>query len=151
MKQIHGGVTAAPGFKAAGVHAGLKDSHQKDFAIILSDSQATAAGVFTQNRVCAAPVTLCRDHIRNQVANAIVINSKNANACTGHQGLEDAYSTAKLAGETLGVNSNSIFVCSTGVIGQQLPMDIIENGIHLAVQMLDGDGGHDAAQAIMTT
>ena len=61
MKQIHGGVTAAPGFKAAGVHAGLKDSHQKDFAIILSDSQATAAGVFTQNRVCAAPVTLCRD------------------------------------------------------------------------------------------
>ena len=106
MKQIHGGVTAAPGFKAAGIHAGLKDSHQKDFAIILSDSQATAAGVFTQNRVCAAPVTLCRDHIRNQVANAIVINSKNANACTGHQGLEDAYSTAKLAGETLGVNSN---------------------------------------------
>ena len=151
MKQIHGGVTAAPGFKAAGVHAGLKDSHQKDFAIILSDSLATAAGVFTQNRVCAAPVTLCRDHIRNQVAKAIVINSKNANACTGHQGLEDAYYTAKLAGESLGVNSNSILVCSTGVIGQQLPMDIIENGIHLAVQMLDGDGSHDAAQAIMTT
>ena len=151
MKRIQGGITAAPGFKAAGVHAGLKDSHQKDFAIILSDSQATAAGVFTQNRVCAAPVTLCRDHIRNQVANAIVINSKNANACTGHQGLEDAYYTAKLAGEALGVNSNSILVCSTGVIGQQLPMDIIESGIHLAVQMLDGDGGHDAAQAIMTT
>ena len=151
MKQIQGGIAAAPGFKAAGVHAGLKDNHQKDFAIILSDPTATAAGVFTQNRVCAAPVTLCQDHIRNQVANAIVINSKNANACTGQEGLEDAYQTAELAGGALGINSNSVLICSTGVIGQRLPMDIIENGIHLAVQTLDEGGGHDAAQAIMTT
>ena len=111
MKQIQGGIAAAPGFKAAGVHAGLKDNHQKDFAIILSDPTATAAGVFTQNRVCAAPVTLCQDHIRNQVANAIVINSKNANACTGQEGLEDAYQTAELAGGALGINSNSVLIC----------------------------------------
>jgi len=151
MKQIHGGITAASGFKAAGVHAGLKDNYQKDFAIILSDPPSTAAGVFTQNRVCAAPVILCRDHIKNQVANAIVINSKNANACTGPQGLEDAYYTARLAGDALGVNANSVLICSTGVIGQRLPMDSIESGISLAVQGLDETGGHDAAQAIMTT
>ena len=91
MKKIDGGITAVPGIRAAGVHAGLKPENQRDVALIVADTPAVAAGVFTQNRVCAAPVFVCREHLSNHTAQAIVVNSKNANACTGEEGLANAY------------------------------------------------------------
>ena len=87
MKQISGGITAVPGIRASGVHGGLKSDNQKDVALIVADSPAVAAGVFTRNRVCAATVLLSREHLKDPVAQAIVVNSGNANACTGEQGL----------------------------------------------------------------
>jgi glutamate N-acetyltransferase/amino-acid N-acetyltransferase len=151
MKQIQGGITATPGLKAAGVHAGLKPNNGKDVALIVADAPAVAAGVFTRNRVCAAPVLLCREHLSGGRAQAITVNSKNANACTGEGGLTDARKMAALTGEALGIDPKLVLVASTGVIGQRLPMDKIARGIRLAANDLSADGGPDAAQAIMTT
>ena len=151
MKQISGGITAVPGIRASGVHGGLKPDNQKDVAVIFADAPAVAAGVFTRNRVCAATVLLSREHLNDQVAQAIVVNSGNANACTGEQGLNNARKMAALVGEQLNVEPENVLVSSTGVIGVQLPMDAIGKGIQRAVDTLRDDGGHDAAQAIMTT
>jgi glutamate N-acetyltransferase/amino-acid N-acetyltransferase len=151
MKQIDGGITAVPGISAAGVHAGLKKDNQKDVALIVADGSAVAAGVFTRNRVCAPVVLVCREHLSDHTAQAIVVNSKNANACTGEGGLADARQMASLAGQALGIPSHNVLVASTGVIGQRLPMDKIAHGIRLAADALRADGGHDAALAIMTT
>ena len=151
MKQISGGITAVPGIRASGEHGGLKSGNQKDVAVIFADVPAVAAGVFTRNRVCAATVLLSREHLNNQVAQAIVVNSGNANACTGQQGLNNARKMAALVGEQLNVEPENVLVSSTGVIGVQLPMDAIGKGIQRAVDTLRDDGGHDAAQAIMTT
>ena len=151
MKQISGGITAVPGIRASGVHGGLKLDNQKDVALIFADSPAVAAGVFTRNRVCAATVLLSREHLNDQIAQAIVVNSGNANACTGEQGLNNARKMAALVGEQLNVEPENVLVSSTGVIGVQLPMDAIGKGIQRAVDTLRDDGGHDAAQAIMTT
>ena len=87
MKQISGGITAVPGIRASGVHGGLKPDNQKDVALIVADSPVAAAGVFTRNRVCAATVLLSREHLEDQIAQAIVVNSGNANACTGETGI----------------------------------------------------------------
>ena len=151
MKQISGGITAVPGIRASGVHGGLKSDNQKDVALIVADAPAVAAGVFTRNRVCAATVLLSREHLGNQIAQAIVVNSGNANACTGEHGLDNARQMAALVGEQLNLEPENILVSSTGVIGVQLPMDAISKGIQRAVDTLHHDGGHDAAQAIMTT
>ena len=151
MKQISGGITAVPGIRASGVHGGLKSDNQKDVALIVADSPAVAAGVFTRNRVCAATVLLSREHLKDPVAQAIVVNSGNANACTGEQGLDNARKMAALVGEQLNLESKNVLVSSTGVIGVQLPMDAITKGIERAADTLCEDGGHDAAQAIMTT
>ncbi len=151
MKQISGGITAVPGIRASGVHGGLKSDNQKDVALIVADSPAVAAGVFTRNRVCAATVLLSREHLKDPVAQAIVVNSGNANACTGEQGLDNARKMAALVGEQLNLESKNVLVSSTGVIGVQLPMDAIRKGIERAADTLCEDGGHDAAQAIMTT
>ena len=151
MKQISGGITAVPGIQAAGVHAGLKQDSEKDVALIVADAPAVAAGVFTRNRVCAAPVFVCRDHLRNHTAQAVVVNSKNANACTGEEGLANAHQMASLTGAALGIDSDLVLVASTGVIGQQLPMEQITDGIRLAADAIGSNGGHDAALAIMTT
>ncbi len=151
MKQISGGIAAVPGIRASGVHGGLKPDNQKDVALIVADAPAVAAGVFTRNRVCAATVLLSRQHLNNQVAQAIVVNSGNANACTGEQGLDNARKMAALVGEQLNVEPENVLVSSTGVIGVQLPMDAIGKGIQRAADTLSDDGGHDAAQAIMTT
>ena len=110
-----------------------------------------AAGVFTRNRVCAATVLLSREHLKDPVAQAIVVNSGNANACTGEPGLNNARKMAALVGEQLNLESKNVLVSSTGVIGVQLPMDAIRKGIERAADTLREDGGHDAAQAIMTT
>ena len=151
MKQISGGITAVPGIRASGVHGGLKSDNQKDVALIVADSPAVAAEVFTRNRVCAATVLLSREHLKDPVAQAIVVNSVNANACTGEQGLDNARKMAALVGEQLDIEPQNVLVSSTGVIGVQLPMDVITKGIERAADTLREDGGHDAAQAIMTT
>lgn len=151
MKQIDGGITTVPGLRATGVHAGLKPDNEKDVALIAADAPAVAAGVFTKNRVCAPVVLVCRENISDGRAQAIVVNSKNANACTGEIGMKNARQMASLVGESLGIDPSLVLVASTGVIGQQMPMDKISNGIRLAAPALEPDGGHDAALAIMTT
>ena len=151
MKQIDGGITAVPGLRATGVHAGLKPDNEKDVALIAADTPAVAAGVFTKNRVCAPVVLVCRENLTDNMAQAIVVNSKNANACTGEVGMKNAREMASLVGEALDIDSNLVLVASTGVIGQQLPMDTISHGIRLAASALETNGGHDAALAIMTT
>ena len=132
MKQIDGGITAVPGLKATGIHAGLKPDNEKDVALIAADAPAVAAGVFTKNRVCAPVVLVCRENLGDNRGQAIVINSKNANACTGEVGMQNARQMAALVGEALGIDPSLVLVASTGVIGQQLPMDTITHGIRLA-------------------
>ena len=151
MKQIDGGITATHGVRAAGVHAGIKAADAKDVALIVTDSPAVAAGVFTKNSVTAAPVILCREHISNGQAQAVIVNSGNANACTGEIGMANARRMATATAEQLGIDAALVLVSSTGVIGQQLPMDKIENGIQTTASSLSTEGGSDAAEAIMTT
>ena len=151
MKKIDGGITAVSGVRAAGVHAGLKKSGKKDMALIVTDAPAVAAGVFTKNSVTAAPVQVCRQHLADATAQAIIVNSGNANACTGELGMANAQRMAALTAERLGLSAERVLVSSTGVIGQQLPMDTIANGIQLAADALSTEGGGDTAEAIMTT
>ena len=151
MKQIDGGITAVPGIRAAGVHAGIKAANAKDVTLIVTDAPATAAGVFTKNSVTAAPVLVCRDHLSDGQAQAVIVNSGNANACTGEVGMANARRMAAATAEQLGIKANLVLVSSTGVIGQQLPMDKIENGIQATASALSSEGGADAAEAIMTT
>ncbi len=151
MKQIDGGITAVQGVRAAGVHAGIKAADAKDVALIVTDSPAVAAGVFTKNSVTAAPVIVCREHISDGQSQAIIVNSGNANACTGEVGMANARRMASATAEQLGIDAGLVLVSSTGVIGQQLPMDKIENGIQATAGALSTEGGSDAAEAIMTT
>ena len=151
MKQIDGGITAVPGIRAAGVHAGIKTADAKDVALIVTDTPTTAAGVFTKNSVTAAPVLVCREHLGDGCAQAVIVNSGNANACTGEVGMANAQRMAAATAEQLGIDADLVLVSSTGVIGQQLPMDKIENGIQTAANALSTEGGADAAAAIMTT
>lgn len=147
---IDGGVTAAPGFLAAGVHAGLKKV-KRDLALLFSKEPAVAAGVFTTNKVKAAPLKVSREHLQNEVAKAVVINSGNANACTGEKGLEDAKTMAEITAKVLGCEPQEVLVASTGVIGVPLPMEKIIQGIRNAALDLTPTGGALAAEAIMTT
>ena len=152
MKQIDGGITAVSGIRAAGVHAGIKKAAEtKDVALIVTDAPATAAGVFTKNSVTAAPVWVCREHLTDGRAQAVIVNSGNANACTGEVGMANAQRMTAATAEQLGIDADLVLVSSTGVIGQQLPMDKIENGIQAAASALSTEGGADAAEAIMTT
>ena len=139
------------GFKAAGVVAGLKKSGHKDMALIFSEVPATLAGTFTTNQVKSATVKLCQKRLAARIGHAVIINSGNANACNGEQGVQDAEHMAALTAELLGVSSETVLVSSTGRIGVRLPMEIIEKGIRLSVPALSAKGGSDAAHAIMTT
>jgi len=145
-----GSVTSPKGFQAAGVRCGLKEKGL-DLALVHSRFPATAAALFTSNRIQAAPVLLSKKHIRSGRARALVINSGNANACTGEQGDRDATETAMLIAESLSLHQEEVLVASTGVIGKPLAMDKIRDGIRRAVTRLGEDGGEQAAQAIMTT
>jgi glutamate N-acetyltransferase/amino-acid N-acetyltransferase len=144
-------VTFPRGFRASGVACGLKESGRPDLALIVSDLPATAVGMFTQNRVVAAPVTLSKQHIAGGTAHAIVVNSGNANACTGAQGDADALEMAELTAATVGCTPGEVLVASTGIIGRPLAMDLVRPGIALAHTALSSDGGADAANAICTT
>ncbi|MDO4243714.1 MAG: bifunctional glutamate N-acetyltransferase/amino-acid acetyltransferase ArgJ [Actinomyces sp.] len=152
-------VTAARGFRAAGVRAGLKASGKPDLALVVNDGPLdVAAGVFTTNRVVAAPVVWSREVIEGRggtagAARAVVLNSGSANACTGPQGAADARTTAEEVGRLLGAAAHEVLVCSTGVIGTPLDMPRLLAGAQAAAQALDpgAAAGHDAASAIMTT
>ncbi len=154
MKIIEGGVTAAKGFKAAGIEAGIKYKNRKDMAMIYSVTPCKAAGTFTTNVVKAAPVIWDRDIVRGKgIAQAVVVNSGIANACTGEEGMGYCRETAEAAGKLLNIPSDTVLVGSTGVIGMQLKMDKLKAGIEKLVPML-GDSLEDgtlAAEAIMTT
>ncbi|WP_152191964.1 bifunctional glutamate N-acetyltransferase/amino-acid acetyltransferase ArgJ [Georgenia satyanarayanai] len=145
-------VTAARGFRAAGVPAGLKSSGGRDVALVVNDGpSAVAAAVFTTNRVVAAPVVWSRTAVGDGIARAVVLNSGGANACTGPEGFADTHATAEHVAERLGVSSGDVLVCSTGLIGERLDMPALTAGIDTAAAALSADGGRDAAEAIMTT
>lgn len=150
IQMIEGGVTSPKGFRASGVHCGVKPA-KKDLALLTSDRLASAAGLFTTNAVKAAPVLVSQEKIQSQTAQAIIINSGNANACTGAQGLNDAREMAALVARQLGIAEEFVLVASTGVIGAPLPMAAIRRGIPQAVQALGPQGGAEAADAIVTT
>ncbi len=154
MKEMIGGVTAATGFEAAGIEAEIKYKNRKDMALVYSKVPCVAAGVFTSNLVKAAPVLWDKEVVTNSSqVQAVIINSGIANACTGKQGYEYCQKTAQAASEALGINMDSVLVASTGVIGMQLPIDKIVDGVGLlAKAKQDSDeAGTLAAQAIMTT
>lgn len=147
------GVTAAESFKATGVACGLKKTGALDLALVVSDSDCACAGMFTTNRVQAAPVVYDRETLtqNNRAIRAVIINSGCANACTGDAGLADTRVTAGETARALGVRADQVLVMSTGVIGQRLPMEKIRAGIAQAAPSLKYDGGADASRAIMTT
>ncbi|MGB0647044.1 MAG: bifunctional glutamate N-acetyltransferase/amino-acid acetyltransferase ArgJ [Bradymonadia bacterium] len=140
-----------PGFLFSGVHCGIKKSGDLDLALVHVPGGATAAGVYTKNIVVAAPVTLSRSHIDGSETFAIIVNSGNANACTGPQGDRDALEMVTTVANRLGTTTGTVQVCSTGVIGQTLPMSAIKKGIPHVVKALSTDGVSDFSQAIRTT
>jgi glutamate N-acetyltransferase/amino-acid N-acetyltransferase len=144
-------VTFPRGFRASGVACGLKESGKADLALVVSDVPASVAGMFTQNRVVAAPVTLSRTVVRGGSARATVVNSGNANACTGAQGAADAREMAALTAAEIGCAPAQVLVASTGIIGRPLWMDRLRSGIPVAAAALSADGGEDASNAICTT
>jgi glutamate N-acetyltransferase / amino-acid N-acetyltransferase len=148
-----GGVTTPLGFSAAAVACGIKQSGRPDLVLVTSDHDCTAAGVFTQNQVAAAPVQLDRDTLaaNSQAIRAVVINAGNANASTGRPGLENARAMQRLVAEAIGCDHQQVLVMSTGVIGMQLPMDRVARGIASAVPALSPANSRVAAEAIMTT
>lgn len=150
-------VTAPKGFRAAGVTAGIKASGKPDMAVVINDGPLqVAAGVFTSNRFKAAPVLWSQQVLTDHELRAVVLNSGGANACTGAQGFADTHHTAEylaaaLSKDSVETGAGEIAVCSTGLIGELLPMEKITAGIDMAVNALTTQGGHDAAVAIMTT
>jgi len=164
-KPTDGGIAAPKGFYATGVQAGIKYKDKYDVAIIFSDVQAQAAGVYTRNLVKAHPLYLTQRHLKNGMARAIVVNSGNANACVGEFGDQAAFAMAEVVGMYLGLEPEDVLVASTGVIGVEMPLDRVLNGIRTASSLLLNDvvkgirghkemadeGAHRAALAIMTT
>ena len=153
MKLISGGVTAAKGFQAAGIHVGIKtesDPQKNDLAMILCDTEATAAGVYTMNRVKAAPIYVTMEHLENGVARGIIANSGNANACAPFSH-ENAVKMSEAAAAATGLKPEDFIVASTGVIGQMLNISAIEAACPTLASLLSRDGSMEAAKAIMTT
>jgi glutamate N-acetyltransferase/amino-acid N-acetyltransferase len=144
-------VTAPKGFVAAGVHCGIRKKQRPDLAVVRSLEPATGAGMFTINRVQAAPVVLCKEHLAQAQPQAVVINSGNANAATGANGLAHARATAATAAQVVGVAQEQVLVLSTGVIGEPLPVAKVLNGVTRAALQLSRTGGGAAAEAIRTT
>jgi len=152
-KPVPGGVTVPEGFRAAAVACGIKESGKDDLALLVGPETCTAAATFTTNRVTAAPVRWSRDTILQGRVRAAVVNSGNANACTGQRGLQDVEATAAAAADALGLEPSDFLIASTGIIGRPLPMDRLLSGIQDAAGKLDGSvaAGDGFAQAIMTT
>jgi glutamate N-acetyltransferase/amino-acid N-acetyltransferase len=140
-----------PGFRAAGVVAGIKKNGRKDLGLIACDGPASVAGLFTRNRVQAAPVILDRERVGNGVCRAVIVNSGNANCCTGADGYQNAVRMARAAAIGLGVSEEQVLVASTGVIGEPLPVERIERALPSLLEALSSEGVADFAEAIMTT
>ena len=157
IRAVEGGVTAAAGFKAAGIHAGFRKNPERlDYALVVPDEPCPGAGVFTTNRFCAAPVQVSRANLGGAdkgygIIAGVSVNSGNANAATGETGLACARETCNIASQVIGCEPQQILVASTGVIGQILPIDTFETAIPAAYEALSAHGGADAARAIMTT
>ena len=146
------GVTAPKGFLASGIHCGLKKNNLKlDLALIYSEVQANAAGIYTKNKVKGAPIYITKEHLSNKKAQAIIVNSGNANTCNGNDGLVKAKRMAELQGKALRLKTSDILVASTGVIGVPLNIDAIKDGVPMLTERLSKEGYEDAATAIMTT
>lgn len=151
MKEIEGGITAPRGFRAGVASCGIKYRNRPDIAVIVSDVPATCAGVFTSNRIKAAPVLVSMERVRNGIARAIVTNSGNANACTGEDGIESAMAMAGETARLLKCDPLDVLVASTGVIGHVFPIKKVTKSLSQAVNNLSPEGSHLAAKAIMTT
>jgi len=149
--EVKKGEKMCQGFKAAGIHAGIKKTKDKDLGMIVSDVPATVAGVFTKNQIKAAPVLLDMERIQSGTCRAVIVNSGNANCCTGEQGMKDAIRMAKATADKLGVAEEMVLVSSTGVIGQALPVETIESNMPQLFDALSPDGFLDFAESIMTT
>ena len=151
MKQINGGVCAAKGFKASGIHAGIrKNKEKKDLALIISETRAAAASTYTQNLVKGAPIYVTKANIADGYAQAIICNRGNANTCNAN-GIEIAEAMCDLVEKHTGISKTDVVVASTGVIGQPLDITPIANGMDALTKALTTDGSNDAAEAIMTT
>jgi len=153
FKVIDGGVTAAKGFRASAVTCGIKnpEATRLDLALIVSDGPTVTDAVFTTNKVRAACVRVCQQHIKESDTRAIIANSGNANACTGVQGIHDAKAMTKAVAEELGVKMRQVLVCSTGIIGMPLPIERITPKVADAVAKLHDQGSEEAMRAIMTS
>ncbi len=151
MQLISGGVCAAKGFKAAGIHCGIrKNRTKKDLALLVSDVPASAAALYTTNLVKGAPLTVTKEHIADGIAQAVICNSGNANTCNA-DGIEIAEKMSDLTAEVLGIKASDVVVASTGVIGQPLCIDPIAAALPALAENLNYEGSPDAAEAIMTT
>lgn len=150
FREITGGINAPKGFKSAGINCGIKQE-KKDLALIFSEAPCNVAATFTSNIVKAAPVQYDQKIVAKGRAQAIIINTGNANCCTGKRGYNDAVKMAKLTAKELGISSEKVLVCSTGIIGRFLPMDKITAGIPIVARKLSSENFMDAAEAIMTT
>jgi glutamate N-acetyltransferase/amino-acid N-acetyltransferase len=144
-------VTAPKGFVASGVHCGIRKNERRDLALVRSLEPATGAGMFTINRVQAAPVVVCKEHLAGAQPQAVVVNSGNANAATGAAGIAHSRATAATAAQVLGVATEQVLVLSTGVIGEPLPVAKVLTGVARSALQLSRSGGGAAAEAIMTT
>ncbi|MBQ4110669.1 MAG: bifunctional ornithine acetyltransferase/N-acetylglutamate synthase, partial [Clostridia bacterium] len=151
MKIINGGVCAAQGFVAGGMHCGIRKNHKKkDLAMIFSEVKANAAAVYTTNLVKGAPLTVTKNHIADGRAQAVICNSGNANTCNAN-GIEIAEKMCELAADVLGISASDVVVASTGVIGQPLNIEPIENAVPELAKSMSKNGSDDAEEAIMTT
>jgi len=139
------------GFQAAGIHSGLKNNPDRDLGLIFSEVPASVAGVFTQNRIKAAPVRITQKRIQSGTSNAIIVNSGNANCCNGEEGHQSALDMAGAAASGLGLKDVDVLVASTGVIGEKFPIGKVENAVPNLIEALKPDGFMDFARAIMTT
>ena len=151
MEIISGGVCAAKGFTASGVHCGIRKNRTKrDLSLIFSEKRAVAAAVYTTNLVKGAPLTVTKQHLKDGFAQAVICNSGNANTCNA-DGIEIAEKMSDCLGSALGIPADDVVVASTGVIGQPLDIEPIKSGIPELVKSLSADGSEQAAEGIMTT
>lgn len=147
----NGTITDVKGFKAAGITAGLKKSGKKDLALIYSEYKAVSAAVFTKNLVKAAPILVDMENIKSENTQAIIVNSGNANACTGEDGYKNAKKMTEIIAGKLNLHPTEVLVESTGIIGVQMDMEKVASGLEKIVPELSEEGGHNAGEAIMTT